>query len=72
MRAAGLQAAVSIIFIAGLMNNNTRLNDVMKTVHPHPSVSEGIQECLRILNGKSIMKPEAFPEQIKVKVWRGE
>ena len=69
MRAAGLQAAVSIIFIAGIMNNHTRLNDVMKTVHPHPSVSEGIQECLRILKGKSIMKPEAFPEQIKLKVW---
>jgi dihydrolipoamide dehydrogenase len=69
MRAAGLQSAVSIIFIATIMNNNTRLNDIMKTVHPHPSISEGIQECLRILKGKSILKPEAFPEQIKFKVW---
>ena len=69
MRAAGLQSAVSIIFIASIMNNNTRLNEIMKTVHPHPSISEGIQECLRILKGKSILKPEAFPEQIKFKVW---
>jgi len=69
MRAAGLQSAVSIIFIATIMNNNTRLNDIMKTIHPHPSISEGIQECLRILKGKSILKPEAFPEQIKFKVW---
>jgi dihydrolipoamide dehydrogenase len=51
------------------MNNNTRLNDIMKTVHPHPSISEGIQECLRILKGKSILKPEAFPKQIKFKTW---
>ena len=69
MRAGGLQAAVSIIFIATIMNNNTRLNDIMKTIHPHPSISEGIQECLRILKGKSILKPEAFPKQIKFKVW---
>jgi len=69
MRAAGLQSAVSIIFIASIMNNNTRLNDIMKTIHPHPSISEGIQECLRILKGKSILKPEAFPEQIKFKTW---
>ena len=69
MRAAGLQSAVSIIFIATIMNNNTRLNDIMKTIHPHPSISEGIQECLRILKGKSILKPEVFPEQIKFKVW---
>jgi dihydrolipoamide dehydrogenase len=69
MRAAGLQSAVSIIFIATIMNNHTRLNDIMKTVHPHPSISEGIQECLRILKGKSILKPEAFPKQIKFKTW---
>lgn len=69
MRAAGLQSAVSIIFIATIMNNHSRLNDIMKTIHPHPSISEGIQECLRILKGKSILKPEVFPEQIKFKVW---
>lgn len=69
VRAAGLQSAVSIIFIATIMNNHTRLNDIMKTIHPHPSISEGIQECLRILKGKSILKPEVFPEQIKFKVW---
>jgi dihydrolipoamide dehydrogenase len=69
MRAAGLQSAVSIIFIATIMNSNTRLDDIMKTTHPHPSISEGIQECLRILKDKSIMKPEAFPREIKFKVW---
>ncbi len=70
MRAAGLHSAVSIIFIATIMNSHTRLNDIMKTIHPHPSISEGIQECLRILKGKSIMKPEAFPQHIQVKVWK--
>jgi dihydrolipoamide dehydrogenase len=72
MRAAGLQSAVSIVFIATIMNNNTRLNDIMKTTHPHPSISEGIQECLRILKNKSIMKPEAFPKEIQFRVWGNE
>ncbi|MCK4442217.1 MAG: NAD(P)/FAD-dependent oxidoreductase, partial [Sulfurovaceae bacterium] len=32
MRTGGLQSAVSVIFIAGIMNNYTRLNDIMKTL----------------------------------------
>ena len=32
----------------------------MKTIHPHPSISEGIQECLRLLVNKSLYKPRRF------------
>ena len=70
MRVAGPQAAASIMYVATLMDHRTRLSDIMKTVHPHPSTTEGIQECLRILHDKSIFKPEAFPQFISVKVWR--
>ncbi|MEA2110537.1 MAG: NAD(P)/FAD-dependent oxidoreductase [Campylobacterota bacterium] len=70
MRAAGPQAAASIMYIATLMDQKTRLNEIMKTVHPHPSTTEGIQECLRMLVGKSIYKPEAFPHFISVKTWQ--
>jgi dihydrolipoamide dehydrogenase len=72
MRAAGPQAAASIMYIATLMDQNTRLNEIMKTVHPHPSITEGIQECLRMLVGKSIYKCEAFPHYISIKRWRPE
>ena len=69
MRAAGPQSAASIMYIATLMDHGNRLKDIMKTVHPHPSITEGIQECLRTLLGKSIFKPEAFPRDIVFKTW---
>jgi dihydrolipoamide dehydrogenase len=70
MRAAGPQAAASIMYVATLMDQRMHLNDIMKTVHPHPSITEGVQECLRILHKKSILKPEAFPQHISFKTWR--
>ena len=69
MRAAGLQAAASIMFIATVMDHDIPLRDILKTIHPHPSMTEGIQECLRTLVEKPILKPNAFPEHISFKVW---
>lgn len=69
MRAAGLQSAASIMYIATVMDHKQSLYSILKTVHPHPSMTEGIQECLRTLIGKSIYKPTAFPNQIRFKVW---
>jgi dihydrolipoamide dehydrogenase len=70
MRAAGPQSAAAMMYIATLMDHNTSLGDIMKTVHPHPSITEGIQECIRILLGKSIFKPEAFPQFVSFKRWK--
>ncbi|MCK5294086.1 MAG: NAD(P)/FAD-dependent oxidoreductase [Arcobacteraceae bacterium] len=70
MRAAGIQAAASIMYIATVMDHKQSLYDILKTVHPNPSMTEGIQECLRTLIGKSILKPKAFPNEIKFKVWK--
>ena len=72
MRAAGPQSAASIMYIATLMDHNVNLGDIMKTVHPHPSMTEGIQECIRVLLGKSILKAEAFPQHISFKSWKPE
>jgi len=69
MRAAGPQSAASIMYIATVMDHKQNLKDILKTVHPHPSITEGIQEALRTLAKKAIFKPKAFPKQIKFKVW---
>jgi dihydrolipoamide dehydrogenase len=69
-RAAGLQAAASIMYLAVVMDQEHDIKAIMKTTHPHPSMSEGIQECLRTIVGKPIYKPEAFPNHIGFKVWR--
>jgi len=72
MRAAGPQASAFIVSIAHLINQGNSLRDVLKVSHPHPSVTEGIQECLRVFNRNSIFKPEAFPELIRVHHWTPE
>jgi len=70
MRAAGPQSAAAVIFIAPMINSGNRLSEIMKTVHPHPSISEGIQECLRAFNNKNIFKWKAFPDKIKFWTWK--
>lgn len=69
MRASGPQASAFIISIAHLINQGNRLEEVIKTIHPHPSLTEGIQECFRVLNSDSVYKPKVFPDLIKLKTW---
>ncbi len=69
MRAAGPQASAFIVSIAYLINSDIPAYEVLQSVHPHPSVTEGVQECLRVLSGQSIFKPKAFPTQIIIKEW---
>jgi dihydrolipoamide dehydrogenase len=70
MRAAGPQVSNTIMSIALLMDQEKGIKDVLKSMYPHPTMSEGIQECLRLLLGKSIYKPKAFPEYLNIRSWR--
>jgi len=72
MRAAGPQSAAALIFIAPMIHSRQRLSEIMRTVHPHPSITEGIQECLRALSNKNIFKWRAFPDKIKFWTWAPE
>ncbi|MDJ0802288.1 MAG: NAD(P)/FAD-dependent oxidoreductase [Desulfobacterales bacterium] len=72
MRAAGPQASNTIMSIAFLMDQDKGIRDALKSVHPHPTMSEGIQDCLRVLLNKSIFKPHAFPNHIKIRHWHPE
>jgi len=72
MRAAGPQASAFIVSIAHIMNQKNSISQVLKTIHPHPSITEGIQDCLRVLKGKSIYKLYAFPDLIKTSSWKPE
>jgi dihydrolipoamide dehydrogenase len=69
MRAAGPQASNTIMTIAFLMDQDKGIRDALKSVHPHPTMSEGIQDCLRVLLDKSIFKPHAFPKHIQIRQW---
>ncbi|WP_320055797.1 NAD(P)/FAD-dependent oxidoreductase [Desulfuromonas thiophila] len=70
MRAAGPQVANSVMAIAHFMDHDKGAIDVLRSVYPHPTISEATQECLRLLLGKSVYKPYAFPQWVKVRRWK--
>ncbi len=72
MRAAGPQASSFIVAIAHSINQKNSIDQVLQTIHPHPSMTEGIQDCLRVLKDKSVYKPEVFPHLIKTRRWAPE
>jgi dihydrolipoamide dehydrogenase len=69
MRAAGPQVSNTIMSIAAMMDQEKGVTDILKSVHPHPTMSESIPECLRLLDGKSVYKPRAFPEHLHIRTW---
>nr|WP_320116219.1 NAD(P)/FAD-dependent oxidoreductase [uncultured Desulfuromonas sp.] len=69
MRSAGPQVSNVVLSIAHFMDHNKGAGEVLKSVYPHPSISETTQECLRLLIGKSIYKAQAFPDMMWVKTW---
>jgi len=72
MRAAGPQVSNIVMAIANFMDHGKGVRDVLKSVYPHPSISEITQECLRLLIGRSIYKPEAFPKIMRLSRWHPE
>jgi len=72
MRAAGPQVSSTIMSIAHFMDQGKGIPDVLKSVYPHPTITEGIQECLRMLMNKSLFKPFAFPDYLKIRTWNPE
>ena len=72
IREAGPQVSSTIMSIAHFMNHGKGLNDVLKSVSPHPTITEGIAECLRMLQGESIFKPHPFPGYLQIRRWHPE
>ncbi len=56
MRVIGEQASSAIQAVALLISMNRGIDELAECVHPHPSITEGIQESVRALLGKSILK----------------
>ena len=57
MKVIGHQASSTIQTVAVLISMNKGIHELAECIHPHPSITEGVQECVRILLGKSILKP---------------
>ena len=65
MRAVGEHASSAIQSVALLMYMNKSIDELAHMIHPHPSIVEGIQECVRMLVGKSIYKSSVFADKLK-------
>lgn len=72
MRAIGVHASSAIQAVALLISMDKGIEELAELIHPHPSIIEGIQECLRVLKGKSILKPEVFKDMLTCRVCNAE
>ena len=57
MRVVGEHASSSIEAVALLISMSKGIEELAELIHPHPSIIEGIQECVRMLLNKSMLKP---------------
>ncbi|MCA0431593.1 MAG: NAD(P)/FAD-dependent oxidoreductase [Bacteroidetes bacterium] len=65
MRVVGEHASSAIQGVAYLIHTNQGIRELADMMHPHPSIIEGVQECLRMLLNKSIYKPYIFKDRLK-------
>ncbi|HET6245127.1 MAG: NAD(P)/FAD-dependent oxidoreductase [Bacteroidetes bacterium] len=65
MRAVGEHASSAIQAVALLISMNKGIDEITNLMHPHPSIIEGIQECFRMLKGKSIFKASVFKDKLQ-------
>ncbi len=70
MRAVGEHASSAIQAVALMMRLGTSIEELAELVHPHPSIIEGVQECARMLLGKSIFKSPVFGDKMRCYAWR--
>lgn len=64
MRAVGEHASTAIQAVGLLIKLNMPIEVLSELIHPHPSIVEGIQECVRMLLNKSIFKSSVFKDKL--------
>lgn len=65
MRAIGEHASSAIQACALLIKMGEGIEQLAELIHPHPSIIEGIQECVRMLLNKSVFKASVFKDKLK-------
>jgi len=64
MRACGEHASTAIQGVGLLIKMNQPIEVLSELIHPHPSIVEGIQECVRMLLNRSIFKSNVFRHRL--------
>jgi len=66
MRALGVHASTTIEAVALIMQQGRSVRDLAELLHPHPAITECVQDCVRMLLGTSIHKPHVFQSQLRL------
>lgn len=70
MRAVGEHASSAIQAVALMIHSGIPAPTLAELVHPHPSIIEGIQECVRMLLNRSIFKSSVFKDKLFCYSWK--
>jgi dihydrolipoamide dehydrogenase len=66
MRALGVHASTTIEAVSLMMLRGSSVREIAEIPHPHPAVTEGLQDCVRMLLGTSIWKPQVFESDLRL------
>jgi dihydrolipoyl dehydrogenase len=72
LRVVGEHASSAMQAIALLISMDKGIEEIAECVHPHPSIPEGIQECVRLFLGTSTFKSYALENLMSCKVHKCE
>lgn len=64
MRVVGEHASSAIQAVGLLIKLNMPIEVLSELIHPHPSIVEGVQECVRMLLNTSIFKSSVFKDKL--------
>jgi len=66
MRALGVHSSTMLEAISLMIQHSRSAKDLAELLHPHPAVTEGLQDCVRMLMGTSIYKPCVFQSELRL------
>lgn len=66
MRALGVHASTTLEAVSFMMHHGRSVKELAELLHPHPAVTEGLQDCVRMLLGRSIYKPSVFRSELRL------
>lgn len=66
MRALGVHASTTLEAVSFMIQHGRCARELGELLHPHPAVTEGLQDCVRMLTGTSIYKPAVFRSDLRL------
>jgi hypothetical protein len=61
-----VHASTTIEAVSLMIRHGRSARELAELLHPHPAVTEGVQDCVRMLLGTSIYKPSVFKSELRL------